>query len=112
MKTTLIAAFAATFTLFAAPAIAQEETPVTASEAPVAATTVTAKVDGMVCDFCAQAVKKVFGKQDSVASVDVDLDEGAIKLTLKPGHTLTDDEIAALVRKSGYTLTSIDRAAA
>ena len=28
-------------------------------------------VNGMVCDFCARAIEKVFMKQDAVESIDV-----------------------------------------
>tara|TARA_R100001129_G_scaffold168671_1_gene136971 strand:- start:361 stop:750 length:390 start_codon:yes stop_codon:yes gene_type:complete len=71
---------------------------------------VTAKVNGLVCDFCAQAVRKVFKKQDAVESVTVDLDNGQIVLGLKAGASMDDDTIGKLIRKSGYSLVSIDRA--
>ena len=73
------------------------------------AQTVIAKVNGLVCDFCAQAVRKVFKKQDSVESVKVDLDNGQIILGLKEGASMDDETIGKLIRKSGYSLVSIDR---
>jgi len=36
-------------------------------------TTVTVKVNGLVCDFCARALEKIFSKQDSVENIEVDL---------------------------------------
>ena len=77
-----------------------------------AQTVVTAKVNGMVCDFCARAVTKVFSKEDAVESVNVDLDNGEIHVTLKAGKDLADDTVETLVIKSGYTLVSIERAVA
>ena len=74
--------------------------------------TVVAKVNGMVCDFCAQAVTKVFGREDAVESVDVDLDNGQIKVAMKPGKTLDDAKIESLVRKSGYALVAVERPSA
>ena len=74
--------------------------------------TVVAKVNGMVCDFCAQAVTKVFGREDAVESVDVDLDNGEIKVAMKPGKTLDDAKIESLVRKSGYALVAVERPSA
>lgn len=74
--------------------------------------TVVAKVNGMVCDFCAQAVTKVFGREDAVESVDVDLDNGEIKVAMKPGQTLDDAKIESLVRKSGYALVAVERPSA
>ena len=73
------------------------------------AQTVIAKVNGLVCDFCAQAVRKVFKKQDAVESVKVDLDNGQIILGLKEGASMDDETIGKLIRKSGYSLVSIDR---
>lgn len=70
----------------------------------------TVNVKGMVCDFCARAVSKVFGKNDAVDNVHVDLDNGEIHVGLKPGASLTDDEVETLVRKSGYAMVSIERA--
>ena len=83
--------------------------PNTDADPAASAQTVTAKVNGLVCDFCAQAVRKVFKKQDAVESVNVDLDSGEIVLGLKAGATLDDETIGKLIRKSGYSLVSIDR---
>ncbi|MFN3213495.1 MAG: heavy-metal-associated domain-containing protein [Henriciella sp.] len=107
MKQIAIAAFAATFT-FASPIAAAEETAPAQSTA-MTNTMITAKVNGMVCDFCARAVTKVFGKEDAVKNVHVDLDNGEIHVTLEAGGTLSDDRVAELVKKSGYDLVSIER---
>lgn len=80
-----------------------------AHEMPAEQTMVTAKVKGMVCDFCARAVTKVFGKNDAVENVHVDLDRQEIHVTLKTGGELTDDTVGELVKKSGYTLVSVTR---
>ncbi|GAB5455675.1 MAG: hypothetical protein Hens2KO_19040 [Henriciella sp.] len=73
------------------------------------ATMLTVNVKGMVCDFCARAVTKVFGKNDAVENVHVDLDNGEIHVGLKPGESLTDEEVETLVKKSGYAMVSIER---
>jgi copper chaperone CopZ len=88
---------------------AHADVEIEADENIAAAQTITAKVNGLVCDFCAQAVRKVFKKQDGVESVNVDLDTGEIILGLKAGATLDDETISKLIRKSGYSLVSIDR---
>ena len=90
------------------PAMAETAAPTTAA----AGETIVAKVNGMVCDFCAQAVTKVFGREDAVESVDVDLDNGEIKVAMKPDMTLDDATIENLVRKSGYALVAIERPSA
>ena len=73
---------------------------------------IVAKVNGMVCDFCARAVSKVFGKNEAVDMVYVDLDAGEIHVDLKPGQTLDDATVAKLIKKSGYDLVTIERAEA
>ncbi|MEL6745858.1 MAG: heavy-metal-associated domain-containing protein, partial [Pseudomonadota bacterium] len=107
MKLFSIAAMAFTFTI-ATPVSMADQTP--QAEAVVAAQTmVTAKVNGMVCDFCARAVTKVFGKEEAVDNVHVDLDRGEIHVTLKSGAELSDDRVGELVKKSGYDLVSVER---
>lgn len=73
------------------------------------ATQIIAKVNGMVCDFCARAVTKVFSKEDAVESVDVDLDAGEIRVALKTGADISDERVGELVKKSGYDLVSVVR---
>ncbi len=102
-------ALAASALAFTAPvALAQTET---AAETSASQTMLTAKVNGMVCDFCARAVTKVFGKEDAVENVHVDLDKGEIHVTLKSGAELGDAKVETLVKKSGYDLVSIEREA-
>lgn len=101
-------ALAAT-TLIATTPIAMAETDPQSETAVSAQTMVTAKVNGMVCDFCARAVTKVFGKEAAVENVRVDLDKGEIHVTLKSGAELSDERVASLVKKSGYDLVSIAR---
>ena len=107
MKLISLAAMAFAFTL-ATPVSMADQTP-QAEAIATAQTTVTAKVNGMVCDFCARAVTKVFGKEDAVDNVHVDLDSGEIHVTLKSGAELSDDQVAELVKKSGYDLVSVER---
>lgn len=108
MKNTLIALGLATMGL-AAPAHATE--PAASESDQTGAETMTVNVKGMVCDFCARAVTKVFGRNSAVDTVNVDLDTGQIHVGLKPGMTLTDAEIESMVKKSGYAMVSIDREA-
>ncbi len=106
MKLILTALTAAAMSI-AAPAAMAQETP--AADPQATQTLVTAKVNGMVCDFCARAVTKVFGKEDAVETVHVDLDSGEIHVTLKAGMAISDDRVETLVKKSGYDLVSIER---
>ena len=73
---------------------------------------IVAKVLGAVCDFCAKAMNKTFGKRDDVAAVYVDLDAKTLNLVLVPGATMTDKALKKAVKKSGYKVDSIARGAA
>lgn len=66
-------------------------------------------VNGLVCDFCARAIEKVFGGQGAVEAVRVDLSAKLITLEFKDGQTLDDSTITKLVNDSGYALVSIER---
>ena len=83
--------------------------PTEAMPAQIGASTITAKVNGLVCDFCAQALRKVFKKEDAVDDIVVDLDSGEVVIALNSGATLDDDRVKKLIRKSGYSLVSIER---
>lgn len=66
-------------------------------------------VNGLVCDFCARAIEKVFSKQEAVDSVSVDLTTKLITANMKDGQTLSDDEIKSLITDAGYNLVEIKR---
>lgn len=70
---------------------------------------IVAKVNGLVCDFCAQALKKVFKKQDAVASLDVNMDKGEVSIILKPGKNLAEKTLKTLITDSGYSYVSSER---
>lgn len=109
MKKTMTAVLMACV-LLPVPAMAQKvdaSVPVTAAEK--AGTTVTVGVDGMVCDFCAQSLKKEFKKDAAVRDVDISLDDKRMVLTLKPGTSIDDATIAKHIEYAGYKVRSIDR---
>lgn len=66
-------------------------------------------VDGMVCDFCAQSLTKLFLKEKGVEKVDISLEKKLMTLTLKDGSALDDARIKKLVDYSGYKVTNIHR---
>lgn len=105
------AALALSLVIAAPSALAQDAAPAEPA-AEQAASRITAHVNGMVCDFCAQAVTRVFQREPGVSTVAVDLDEGTINVTLEPGAAITDERVGELVRDSGYALDRIEREAA
>ena len=64
---------------------------------------------GVVCDFCATAMKKIFGKRKEVAAVYVDLDKKTLSLALQAGKTLSDQDIEKLAEQAGYRIAAIRR---
>ena len=66
-------------------------------------------VNGMVCDFCARALEKVFSEKQEVAAIDVDLDNGRISINFNNGADLEDSMIQKLVTNSGYDVVKINR---
>ena len=78
------------------------------------AKTIKIGVEGMVCDFCAQSIEKVFLRQAGVEKVDVNLDIG--KVTVKMADVFEDDEdgisderIQQLFLDAGYDVSKIER---
>ncbi|MBI1300587.1 MAG: heavy-metal-associated domain-containing protein [Alphaproteobacteria bacterium] len=79
------------------------------SQAAFAGQVVKVGVNGMVCDFCARAIEKVFSKNEAVETVNVNLTEKQITASLKDGAQLSDEEITKMVNDSGYALVDIVR---
>ena len=63
------------------------------------------KVNGLVCSFCAQGIKKSFDKKDDITFVDVNMDSKLV--TLKSTKKLNDDVIITTVKDSGYNVEAI-----
>lgn len=66
-------------------------------------------VFGLVCDFCAQGIEKVFMKREEVAGIKVDLSAGLIAIFTKQGFMLDDKILSKLILDSGYNVDSISR---
>ena len=69
----------------------------------------TVAVEGMVCDFCAQAIQKVFLKKEEVAGITVDLDNQNVVIALKEDKNITDNVIEDLFINAGYNVSEINR---
>ena len=76
---------------------------------PVAAETIQAAVNGMVCGFCATGVEKTFRAQPEVKAVDVDLENKLVTIYTKQGQTIDDSKIRKLLTGAGYSVTRIVR---
>ena len=74
-----------------------------------AGTLITMKIKGLICDFCAQAIEKVFFKQKEVSSIWLSLEDKILRVNLKKGKSLTDTLLKKLIGDAGYNLVSIKR---
>jgi copper chaperone CopZ len=72
---------------------------------------VVVQVSGMVCDFCAQSIMKVFQKETGLTNeqIDISLDTQEITLTIPDGLTITDEQIEKFIYFAGYDLVEIRR---
>ena len=66
-------------------------------------------VNGLVCDFCARSIEKLFSKKESVKSINVNLEQMLITINLKKGKSLNDDLITKVINDSGYDIREIRR---
>ncbi len=100
MKTLMITAILmASLSLPTAPALAERE----------CSNRIDVSVNGLVCDFCARALEKVFDDKQAVKEIAVNMDKGIVKVHLQPGETLSDEAITGLVTDSGYNVRTINR---
>lgn len=66
-------------------------------------------INGLVCDFCAISMKKVFGKRAEVHDVDVNLTTKIVTLGLNKGKEISDEDIKKGITDAGYTVVGIKR---
>ena len=103
------------FTAFATPALAGDlamkpAAELVADNPALSGRVVQAKVNGMVCDFCAQSLTKVLMKNDAVESVDISLETQFVTIILKDGGEITDEEVDKAIYWAGYENVGITRA--
>jgi copper chaperone CopZ len=70
---------------------------------------ITVQIDGLVCDFCARALEKVFGKRSEVSGIDVNLDTKIVTIGFKKGANIDDATITKLITDAGYNVVKINR---
>jgi len=75
----------------------------------LAGASVRLKVNGMVCPFCAYGLEKRLGEIASVDAVLIRISDGLVQIRTKQDQELTDEVLEDAVKKSGFTLTEIER---
>ncbi len=71
------------------------------------ADTINAKVNGMVCAFCAQGIEKKLRANNATQDVYVSLENKLVAIALKSGQTMTDDTVKQVITDAGYAVTDI-----
>ncbi len=75
----------------------------------LAGASVRLKVDGMVCPFCAYGLEKRLEEIASVDAVLIRISDGLVQIRTKEDQELTDEVLADVVKKSGFSLIEIER---
>lgn len=81
----------------------------------LAASTIKAEVNGMVCAFCAKGIEKKLGSLPQAKAVFVDLKSRVVALELKDGQTIAMDDFKAIIKDAGYDVSNaaiVDKTAA
>ena len=86
-----------------------EEKTVAGVEGATCEDTINVKVNGLVCDFCARSIEKLFSKEKSVKSVNINLEKMVISISLKNAENLDDNSIKKIITDSGYDVVGILR---
>lgn len=66
-------------------------------------------INGMVCSFCAQGVERKLRSLPATESVNVNLEQRLVLLTLRPGATIADEQLRSLIRNAGFDVRQIRR---
>ncbi len=74
----------------------------------VAATSLKATVNGMVCAFCAQGIEKRISKMSATKAIFVDLKKKTVAVEAKDGMTLDEKAIAAEIVEAGYDVVKLE----
>lgn len=74
----------------------------------MAANSVKATVNGMVCAFCAQGIEKTISKMDATKAVFVDLKSKVVLVEAKDGKTLDQKAIGAAIVDAGYDVVKLE----
>jgi copper chaperone CopZ len=74
----------------------------------LAANSVKATVNGMVCAFCAQGIEKTISRMDATKAVFVDLKRKVVAVEAKDGATLDQKAISAAIVDAGYDVVKME----
>lgn len=68
-----------------------------------------ARVDGLVCAFCASSIEKKLRSEAATDDVYVSLEHKIVALSLKSGQSIDDARLKTLITDAGYEVKGIER---
>ena len=71
--------------------------------------TIVMNINGLVCDFCARTLEKIFSKRGEVTGIDVNLDNKMVTIGLKKDADSDDATLTKLITDAGYNIVKINR---
>lgn len=77
----------------------------------LAAESVKATVNGMVCAFCAQGIEKRLSKLPATKAVYVDLKQKIVAVEAKEGQKIDGKVVTAEITDAGYDVTRLETVA-
>ena len=66
-----------------------------------------AYVDGLACPFCVYGIEKKLGQLDGVEKIESNLKTGELRIQMREGKSLTEEQVREAVQSSGFSLRSI-----
>jgi len=68
------------------------------------------RVDGLACPFCAYGIEKKLGALEGVRSVETNIKDGVVIVTMKDGATLDETTAKKAVKEAGFSLRKLEPA--
>jgi cation transport ATPase len=73
-----------------------------------AAQSLKAKVNGMVCAFCAQGIEKKLRALSQTKDVYVNLKSKVVAVELKDGQAFSPEALTSLIKDAGYDVVAVE----
>ena len=94
----------------AAQATASPDEQAVTPDALLGGASVTLRVDGMSCPFCAYGLEKRLREIPAVDTLVIRVSDGLVQIRVKEGQELDDAVLENAVKRAGFTLREISRA--
>jgi cation transport ATPase len=75
----------------------------------LAATSIKAEVNGMVCAFCAKGIEKKLNAMPEGNGSYVDLKSRVVVLELKDGQDVSLETFSKVIKDAGYSVSKVDK---